>query len=61
MSLSISVAASLPFQVLKAIGIQVLSGSEPIAHTAEKHQASRKFVYQQAHGSLKLIGVLEML
>ena len=30
------------------IGIQVLSRSEPVSHIADKHQVSRKFVYQQS-------------
>ncbi len=42
-----SVASRLPASVRKAIGIQVLSGSQPITHLADQHPVSRKFVYQQ--------------
>ena len=42
-----SVASRLPASVRQAIGIQVLSGSQPITHLADQHQVSRKFVYQQ--------------
>ncbi|MBE7384600.1 MAG: hypothetical protein F6J95_024695 [Leptolyngbya sp. SIO1E4] len=47
MSLSPSVAASLPPDIRKAIAIQVLSRSEPVSYLADQHQVSRKFVYQQ--------------
>ena len=49
MSQVLSVAANLPSEVRKAIGIQVLSGSEPISHLATTHQVSRKFIYQQGN------------
>ena len=47
MSASVSVAATLPPDTRKAIGIQVLAQSEPVSHIAASHQVSRKFVYQQ--------------
>ena len=47
MSSALSVAASLSPEVLQDIGVQVLSRSQPISHLADKHQVSRKFVYQQ--------------
>jgi len=47
MSPVLSVAASLSPAVRQDIGIQVLSRSQPISHLADKHQVSRKFVYQQ--------------
>ena len=48
MSPALSVAASLSPTVRQDIGIQVLSRSEPVSHIADKHQVSRKFVYQQS-------------
>ena len=47
MSPALSIAASLPPDIRQAIGVQVLSRSQPISHLAEMHQVSRKFVYQQ--------------
>ncbi|WP_170944142.1 hypothetical protein [Leptolyngbya sp. BC1307] len=47
MSPALSVAASLSPDVRKDIGIQVLSRSEPVSHIADKHQVSRKCIYQQ--------------
>ena len=47
MSHVLSVAASLSPDIQQNIGIQVLSGSQPISHLATTHQVSRKFVYQQ--------------
>ncbi len=47
MSQALSAAASLSPIVRQDIGIQVLSRSQPISHLADKHQVSRKFVYQQ--------------
>jgi hypothetical protein len=47
MSQVLSVAASLPSEVRKAIGIQALARTEPTSHLAATHQVSRKFVYQQ--------------
>jgi hypothetical protein len=47
MSSRISIAASLSPDVRQDIGIQVLARTEPISHLADKHQVSRKFVYQQ--------------
>ena len=47
MSQPLSVAASLSPDIRQDIGIQVLSGSQPISHLADQHQVSRKFVYQQ--------------
>ena len=47
MSFLLSVAASLSSAVRQDIGIQVLSRSLPISRLADKHQVSRKFVYQQ--------------
>ncbi|MGB3299775.1 MAG: hypothetical protein WBA76_16025 [Phormidesmis sp.] len=47
MSPAISVAASLSPTVRQDIGIQVLARTEPISHLSDKHQVSRKFVYQQ--------------
>ncbi|MEM9808964.1 MAG: hypothetical protein AAF959_27230 [Cyanobacteria bacterium P01_D01_bin.56] len=42
-----SVAASLPPEIRKDIGIQVLSHTVPISQLAQTHQVSRKFIYQQ--------------
>ena len=47
MSQPLSVAANLSPTVRQDIGIQVLSRSFPISQLADKHQVSRKFVYQQ--------------
>ncbi|PZO13931.1 MAG: hypothetical protein DCF25_15400 [Leptolyngbya foveolarum] len=47
MSQVLSIAASLLAEVRQAIGIQVLSRSQPISRLADNHQVSRKFVYQQ--------------
>lgn len=47
MSPALSVAASLSPKIRQAIGIQVLSRSQPISHLATTHQVSRKFIYQQ--------------
>ena len=47
MSPAPSVAASLSPDIRQAIGIQVVSRSQPISGLAAKHQVSRKFVYQQ--------------
>ncbi len=47
MSPNLSVAACLSPDVRQDIGIQVLSGSQPISHLAATHQVSRKFIYQQ--------------
>ena len=47
MSPALSIAASLSPDIRQNIGIQVLSGSQPISHLATTHQVSRKFVYQQ--------------
>ena len=47
MSSTLSVAASLSSSVRQEIGIQALSRSQPISQLADKHQVSRKFVYQQ--------------
>ena len=49
MSPSLSVATSLSPNIRQDIGIQVLSGAEPISHLADQHQVSRKFIYQQEH------------
>lgn len=47
MSPILSTAASLSPDIRQAIGIQVLSRSQPISHLATTHQVSRKFIYQQ--------------
>jgi len=47
MSRAFSVAAKLSPDTRQAIGIQVLSRSQPVSHLAATHQVSRKFVYQQ--------------
>ena len=47
MSPALSVAASLSPNIPQDIGMQVLSRSQPISDLADKHQVSRKFVYQQ--------------
>lgn len=47
MSPVIAIAASLLAGVRKAISVKVLSRSQPISHLADKHQVSRKFVYQR--------------
>ena len=47
MSSSLSIAASLSPDIRQDIGIQVLSGTQPISHLAAAHQVSRKFIYQQ--------------
>jgi hypothetical protein len=49
MSPTLSVAASLSPDIRQDIGIQVISRSEPISDLADKHQVSRKFVYQQGN------------
>ena len=49
MSPILSVAASLSPDICQDIGIQVLSGSQPISHLAATHQVSRKLVYQQGN------------
>ena len=47
MSPALSIATSLSPDIRQDIGIQVLSRSRPISHLADKHQVSRKFVYQR--------------
>ena len=47
MSPALAVAASLSPDIRQDIGIQVLSRTEPISRIADKHQVSRKFIYQQ--------------
>ena len=47
MSPTLSIAASLSPDIRQDIGIQVLSGTQPISHLAAAHQGSRKFIYQQ--------------
>ena len=47
MSPAFSVAANLSPAIRQAIGIEALSRTLPISHLADKHQVSRKFVYQQ--------------
>jgi len=47
MSPAVSAAASLSTGIRQDIGIQVLSGSQPISHLAATHQVSWKFIYQQ--------------
>ncbi|MGB3298387.1 MAG: hypothetical protein WBA76_08965 [Phormidesmis sp.] len=47
MSPTLSIAASLSPEIRQDIGIQVLSGTQPISHLAAAHQVSRKFIYQQ--------------
>ena len=42
-----SVAANLSPAIRQAIGVESLAGTLPISHLADKHQVSRKFVYQQ--------------
>ena len=42
-----AIAATLPPEIRKNIGIQALSRSMPIAHIARENQVSRKFVYEQ--------------
>lgn len=49
MSPAVSVAASLSSDVRKAIGIEAIARTVPITHLADKHQVSRKFVYQQSN------------
>ena len=43
------VATSLPPEVRKDIGIQMLSRTVPISQLAATHQVSRKFIYQQGN------------
>ena len=47
MSPALSISASRCLGICQDIGIQVLSGSQPISHIAATHQVGRKFVYQQ--------------
>ena len=47
MSPAVSVAANLSPATRKVIGIEALARTLPITHIADKHQVSRKFVYQQ--------------
>ena len=47
MSPAVSVAASLSPDTRKEIGIEAFARTIPITHLADKHQVSRKFVYQQ--------------
>jgi hypothetical protein len=47
MSPALSIAASLSPDVRQDIGIQVLARTEPVSRLVDKHQVSRKFVYQQ--------------
>ena len=42
-----AIAATLPLEIRKNIGIQALSRSMSIAHIARENQVSRKFVYEQ--------------
>ena len=47
MSLAVSLAANLSPAARQEIGIGVIARTMPISHLADKHQVSRKFVYQQ--------------
>ena len=47
MSPVLSIAASLSPDIRKAIGIEAIARTVPVTHLADKHQVSRKFVYQQ--------------
>jgi len=49
MSTTVSVAATLSPRTRKSIGIEALARTIPITHLANKHQVSRKFVYQQSN------------
>ena len=49
MSLSASIAATLPPETRQQIAIEALAKSKPISHLAAEHQVSRKFVYQQGN------------
>lgn len=49
MSPAISVAANLSSTTRKEIGIEALARTTLISHLADKHQVSRKFVYQQSN------------
>jgi hypothetical protein len=41
-------AQQLPPKQRQDLALQVLAGSQPVAHLAREHQVSRKFLYQQA-------------
>ena len=47
MSPALSVAANLSPATRKEIGIKAIARTVAISHLADKHQVSRKFVYQQ--------------
>ena len=47
MSPALSVAATLSPAARQEIGIEAMARTLPISHLADKHQVSRKFVYQQ--------------
>ena len=42
-----SVAASLPPATRQQLAVEMLSKTEPVSHLADKHEVSRKFLYQQ--------------
>src|SRR5271155_4745098 len=44
-----SAAGRLPPQQRQQLALDALAGDQPIAHLAQQHDVSRKFVYQQVH------------
>ena len=42
-----SVAASLPPATRQRLAVEMISKTEPVSHLADKHEVSRKFLYQQ--------------
>lgn len=49
MSPAVSVAANLSPAARQEIGIEAIARTLPITHLADRHQVSRKFVYQQGN------------
>ncbi|MGK7913243.1 MAG: hypothetical protein AB4050_17455 [Synechococcus sp.] len=42
-----SAAASMPPATRQRLAVEILSKTEPVSHIADKHEVSRKFLYQQ--------------
>ncbi|WP_299485110.1 hypothetical protein [Acaryochloris sp. IP29b_bin.137] len=49
MNSSSCVAATLSPSERQELALQVLTKTEPVTSLAKKHQANRKFLYQQSH------------
>jgi len=56
----VGAAARLPGSDRKDLAIQALARSETVGDLAARHGVSRKFVYQQTFGSIRICGVFTL-